>query len=223
MQYEEIIKKLKSSSNPKNVEGMSRSGINPKNTLGISIPVLRKLGREIGKNHDLALNLWSSGVHEARILAALVDDPSKVTEKQMEEWVKDFDSWDVCDQVCMNLFDKTPFAVKKAVEWSSRKKEFVRRASFALMASLAFHNKKLCDGEFKKFLPIIRKYSVDERNFVKKSVNWALRQIGKRNLVLNKAAIKTAEEILKLDSKAARWIANDALKECGAVKKRLRG
>ncbi|MEM4245210.1 MAG: DNA alkylation repair protein [Candidatus Nanoarchaeia archaeon] len=213
MLYEDVLKRLKSFSNPKNVEGMARFGINPKNTLGVSMPVLRKVGKELGKNHDLALKLWSSRIHEARILAALVDDPKKVTEKQMDSWVKDFDSWDVCDQVCMNLFDKTPFATKKVFEWAAHEEEFVRRAAFSLMASLSFHNKSMPDSEFRKFFPIIKKYSCDERNFVKKSVNWALRQIGKRNKVLNKEAVKTADEILRFDSKAAKWIATDALKE----------
>lgn len=213
MLYEEILKKLKSSSNPRNVEGMARFGINPNNTYGVSIPILRKLARDIGKNHGLAQQLWASKIHEARILAAMIEIPSKVTEKQMDLWVKDFDSWDVCDQVCMNLFDKTNFAYAKAVEWSSRKEEFVKRAGFAIMASLAVHDKNAKDAELVKFMPIIKRESCDERNFVKKAVNWALRQIGKRNLNLNKEAVKTAKEILKLDYKSAKWIANDALKE----------
>lgn len=224
MLYEEIIKKLKSSSNPKNVEGMARFGINPNNTYGVSIPVLRKLARDIGKNHELAQQLWASKIHEARILAAMIDIPSKVTEKQIDLWVKDFDSWDVCDQVCMNLFDKTNFAYAKAVEWSSRKEEFVKRAGFAIMASLAVHDKNAKDAELVKFMPIIKRESCDERNFVKKAVNWALRQIGKRNLNLNKEAVKTSKEILKLDYKSAKWIASDSIKELAgkAVQDRLK-
>ena len=154
----------------------------------------------------------------------MIDEKEKVTEKQMDSWAKDFDSWDVCDQVCMNLFDRTEFAFSKAIEWSSRKEEFVKRAGFALMASLAFHDKKAKNEKFMKFLPLIKKQSIDERNFVKKAVNWALRQIGKRNKKLNKEAVKTAREIQKIDSKSAKWIASDALKELTgkAVQKRLR-
>jgi 3-methyladenine DNA glycosylase AlkD len=216
--FKEIIIKLKSHSNHKNVEGMARFGINPKNTLGVSIPIIRKMGKEIGKNHELAQQLWKSGIHEARILAGLIDDSKLVGEEQMEKWVKDFDSWDVCDQVCMNLFDKTKYAYKKAMEWSSRKEEFVKRAAFALMASLSVHDKKAKDEDFIKFLPIIKRESTDERNFVRKAVNWALRQIGKRNSKLQKAAIKTAKEILKIDSKSARWIASDAIRELESKK-----
>lgn len=213
MKFDDILKELKSHSNPKNVEGMARFGINPKDTLGVSIPIIRKMGKEIGKNHELAQQLWKSGIHEARILAGLVDDYKLVDEEQMEKWVKDFDSWDVCDQVCMNLFDKTKYAYKKAMEWSSRKEEFVKRAAFALMASLSVHDKKAKDEDFLKFLPIIKRESTDERNFVRKAVNWALRQIGKRNKRLQKEAIRIAKEILKIDSKSARWIASDAIKE----------
>ena len=224
IQYKEILKKLKSLSDPKAVEGMARFGISPKNTYGISIPNLRKMAKEVGRNHKLAQQIWSSGIHEARILAGMIDDPGRVNEGQMNNWVKDFDSWDVCDQVCMNLFDKTKFANKKAAEWSSKKEEFVKRAGFSLMACMAFHSKEAKDEDFLKFLPIIRRESIDDRNFVKKAVNWALRQIGKRNAHLNKEAIKTAEEIQKIDSKTAKWIASDALKELTgeAVQRRLR-
>jgi len=223
MQYNEILKKLKSLSDPKAVEGMTRFGINPKNTYGASMPELRKLAKEIGKDHSLSQQLWSSGVHEARIIAGLIDKAEDVTEEQMEKWVKDFDSWDVCDQVCMNLFDKTEFAYKKAEEWSSRKEEFVKRAAFALMASLAVHDKKAKDEVFLKFLPIIKRESLDERNFVRKAVNWALRQIGKRNKNLNKEAVKVSKEIQKINSKTAKWIASDAIRELTSknVQKRL--
>ena len=224
MEYEEIIKALKSHSNPKNVAGMARFGINSKNTLGVSIPLLRKIAKESGKNHTLAGELWASGIHEARILASYVEEPASVSEKQMDSWVKDFDSWDVCDQVCSSLFDKTPFAHRKAAEWSRRKEEFVKRAGFAMMAALAVHDKQADDAAFLKFLPIIKREAADERNFVRKAVNWALRQIGKRNKRLNTAAIKAAKEIEKLDSKAAKWIAKDALRELrsSAVQKRIK-
>jgi 3-methyladenine DNA glycosylase AlkD len=222
-EVEEVIKKLKKLSSPKSLEGMARFGINPNKALGISIPNLRKLAKEIGKNHKLALQLWKSGIHEARILAGLIDEVDKVTKKQMDLWIKDFDSWDVCDLVCANLFDKTPFAFRKAIEWTKRKKEFEKRAGFALMACLAWHDKEASDNKFLKFFPAIKRESIDERNYVKKAVNWALRQIGKRNRNLNKEAVKIALVIQKIESKSARWVANDALRELKseAVQKRL--
>lgn len=224
MKCKDVLKKLKSLSNPKAVAGMARFGINPKNTYGVSIPHLRKIAKETGIDHNLARQLWSSGVHEAKILASMIDDKTLVNNNQMEEWVKDFDSWDVCDQVCMNLFSKNKFANQKAIEWSKRKEEFVKRAGFALMACLAWPGKKADEKQLEKFFPIIKKESLDSRNFVKKAVNWALRQIGKQNLKLNKKAIKLAKEIQKIDSKSAQWIANDALRELEskAVQKRLK-
>jgi len=218
----QIIKKLKSLANPKNVEGMARFGINSQKTLGVSIPVLRKMAKEIGKNHQLALELCDSGIHEARILAGYLDEPEKVTEKQMEKWVKDFDSWDVCDQVCPSLFDKTSFVWKKIKEFTQRKEEFVKRTGFTLMACLAVHDKKAQDKDFIKLLPIIKREAADERNFVRKAVNWALRQIGKRSKNLNKEAVKAAKEILEMEDKTAKWIATDALRELTsqAVKKK---
>jgi len=219
-----ILKRLRSVANPRNVEGMARFGISSRNTLGISVNGLRRIAKEIGRDHRLAQELWESGVHEARILAVLIDDSHLVTEQQMERWVKDIDSWDICDGCSYHLFDKTPFAYRKAMEWSRRKEEFVKRAAFAMMAALVVHDKQAVDAKFLPFLPPIRRESTDERNFVKKAVNWALRQIGKRNVALNKAAIKTAQEIRKIDSPSARWIAADALRELEseAVQKRLR-
>lgn len=214
----EIIEHLKSLSNPGNVAGMARFGINPQNTLGISIPTLRKLARSTGKDHQLAQELWETGIHEARILACFVDEPGRVTEAQMDRWASDFDSWDVCDQCCANLFDRTPFAYQKAHEWSSREEEFVKRAAFALMAALTVHDKKAPDHSLENFFPIILKAASDDRNYVKKAVNWALRQIGKRNLNLNKFAIQTAQQIAEIDSKTARWIASDALRELTSQK-----
>lgn len=220
---DEILLFLKSQANPENVAGMSRFGINPHKTLGISLPILRQIAKQIRKNHLLAEELWESGIHEARILAALIEDPKEVSEEQMERWVRDFDSWDVCDQVCSNLFDRTPFAYQKAQEWSSRNEEFPKRAGFVLMASLAVHDKKAQDSQFEAFLPLILKESVDQRNFVKKAINWALRGIGKRNLNLNQKAIQAAHTMQKIDSKAARWIASDALRELNseAVQEKL--
>ena len=224
MTYFEILKKLKSSGSKKAIEGMARFGIRPKTKVyGVSMADLRALAKNIKANHSLALKLWKSGVHEARILASIADEVEKVTEKQMDQWIKLFDSWDVCDEVCMNLFWRTPMAFRKAIEWSKREREFEKRAGFAMMAVLAWKDKKALDAKFKKFFPLIKKESTDERNFVKKSVNWALRQIGKRNAALNESAIKTAREILKINSKGARWIASDAIKELesAAVRKRL--
>jgi len=213
MQLNQILKKLKSLSNPEAVAGMARFGINPEKTYGISIPVLRKMAKEIGKNHNLALKLWASGIHEAKILAAMIDEPEKVTKKQMDEWIKNFDSWDVCDQCCMNLFSKTPYSWEKAKQWTNRKKEFEKRAGFVLIACLAWYEKEAPDKKFEKFFPLIKKHATDNRNFVKKAVNWSLRQIGKKNMNLNKIAIKTAKEINKINSKSAKWIASDALHE----------
>ncbi|MEO5357337.1 MAG: DNA alkylation repair protein [Nitrospirae bacterium YQR-1] len=209
----EIIEKLKSLANPENVKGMARYGINPKNTLGVSIPALKAILKEVGKSHELALKLWDSEIHEARILAALMDNPKEVTEAQMERWVTDFDSWDVCDQVCSKLFDKTPFAYSKAEDWCKRQEEFVKRAGFVLIAALSVHDKKAEDNEFLNFFALIREASTDERNFVKKAVNWALRQIGKRNQTLRPEAIKLAHEIYNIGTKSSKWIARDALRE----------
>ena len=220
----EIIDELKSLKNPRNIKGMARFGIVSKNTLGISIYILRDIAKGIGKDHLLAQQLWSSGIFEAKILASMVDEPEKVTEKQMEIWVKDFDSWGICDQVCDNLFEFTKFNYKKIAEWTSRKEEFVKRAGFTIIACLAVHDKEAKNEKFIKLLATIKREAKDERNYVRKAVNWALRNIGKRNLHLNKEAIKTAIEIQKIDSKSARWIAADALRELKspAVQKRLK-
>lgn len=223
MNIDEVMSRLESLSDPDAVAGMARYGIKPERALGISIPKLRKLAGELRGDHALALELWASGVHEARILAGMVDDPALVSERQMEEWTSDFDSWDLCDQVCMNLYWLTPYAYDKCFEWSEREEEFVRRAAFALMARIAWTDRKATDAEIEKFLPVIVRAATDERNFVKKAVNWALRQIGKRDLPLNKRAIETALEIQRMDSRSARWIAADALKELtgDAVQARL--
>jgi len=213
LRLEDVLQKLEKMSNPKAVESMARYGITPKRAYGISIPDLRKLAREIGKNHLLAQELWDIDTRETRILATMISEPEKVTEEQMENWVKDFDYWEICDQCCANLFTKTRFAYRKAVEWSSRDEEFVKRAGFVLMARLALADKKASDEIFEEFLLIIKREATDERHYVKKAVNWALRQIGKRNIYLNKKAIEVAKEIGRMDSKSARWIASDALRE----------
>jgi 3-methyladenine DNA glycosylase AlkD len=208
----------------KNVEGMARFGIRAKRVYGVSKPKMDILARRVGKSHELALQLWKSGVHDARILAGMVDQTKLVTAAQMDRWVRDFDNWDVCDGTCCHLFAHTPLAWSRAVQWSRRSLEFQKRAGFALMAYLAVHDKRASDHQFVKFLPIIRREATDDRNFVRKAINWALRQIGKRNLNLNRAAIREGERIRRIDSRSALWIAADALRELRseAVQRRLR-
>jgi 3-methyladenine DNA glycosylase AlkD len=218
----DIVKKLKNKANPDSLGGMARYGMSTANRLGVSIPDMRKLAKKIGKNHKLAGELWEKGLDETKILASMIGEEDKLTEEEAEKWVVDFNSWDVCDQVCMNLLDKMPFAVKKIKEWATRKEEFVKRAAFSLIACIAVHNKKMPDDEFIKFFPIIREASTDERNYVKKAVSWALRNIGKRNKNLNNEVLKFAEELESVDSKSAKWIAKDTLKDIqrGNVKKK---
>lgn len=222
VQLDEILTQLHSYANPSNVAGMARFGINPHCTLGVDIYTLRKLAKPLGHDHNLALGLWVSGIHEARILASMVDDPAQSTETQLEAWVADFDSWDVCDQVCDNLFQYTPFAYPKAFAWSGRNEEFVKRAGFVLMACLAFHDRVAADEKLARFFPIIIQASDDDRNYVKKAVNWALRNLGKRNQPLNGEAIAVANDIRSRGTRAARWIATDALRELTSEKVQLR-
>lgn len=225
MKYEEVIKELELLSNPEDMKGMARFGINPEKTYAVRIPQLRQIAKKIGKNHEMAHKLWDAGYRETRIIASIIEDPKLVTEAQMEQWALDFDSWDICDQCCMNLFRKTSFAYKKIYQWSQRDEEFVKRASFTLIATLAVHDKKASDDTFEKLLPLIIRESCDGRNFVKKAVNWGLRQIGKRNRQLNKRAIETAEKIQKIDNKTAKWIADDALRELTSekIQRRING
>jgi len=222
VQYDDVIKQIKSMADPKAVEGMARFGINPKNNYGVSVCQARNLAKQIGKDYRLARKLWASGIHDARLLATMVGEPYKLTEKEMDRWVKAFDSWDICDQCCSNLFDKTPFTHAKAAEWSARAEEFVKRAGFAMMACLAVHDKQASDKAFERFFPIIKREATDGRNYVRKAVNWTLRQIGKRNLTLNKKAVAAAKAIRKIDSKAARWVASDALRELTSEKAQAR-
>jgi len=221
---EQLLRRLNEKARPDQLEGMARYGMAVEQRLGVSIPDLRKLAKELGKDHELALKLWKTGIAEARIVAAMIADPEKLTEGQMEDWVKDIDSWDVCDQVCMNLFEKSPLAWKKIIDWSTREEEFVKRTAFSLIACIAWHDKKAGDSKFVELLPVITRGATDERNFVKKAVNWALRNMGKRNQSLNKAAIEAARDIQQLDSKSARWIARDAIRELEseAVQRRLK-
>ena len=220
----EALAEIRALARPGGVEGMLRYGITPRTVLvGTRLTDLRVLARRIGRDHDLALRLWDAGMHEARLLAALVADPILVDEALMERWVAGFDSWDVCDVVCGNLFDRTSFAHAKALEWSARDEEFVKRAGFATMATLAVHDKGARDAAFTPFLRAVEREADDDRNFVKKGVNWALRQIGKRNPVLHQQALRTARRVDSRGTRAARWIARDAIRELEseAVARRL--
>ncbi len=217
MTADEIIKKLELLENPVNIAGMARFGIVTKKAFGVSAPVLKEIAKDVKKQaanrHELALELWETEIHEARIIAYLIDDAKRVSEKQMESWAKDFDNWAICDGTCGHLFCKTEFAYQKVFEWSEKEEEFIKRAGIVLIAWLAVHDKKASDERIAEFLPILEKHANDERNFIKKAVNWSLRQIGKRNLNLNKLAIETAESIKAQNTKSARWIAADALRE----------
>jgi 3-methyladenine DNA glycosylase AlkD len=225
MRSRDILDELRSMADPSSLEGMARYGIATDSALGgISVPTIRTLAKRIGHDHSLASELWASGIHEARILAGLVDDPAEVTENQMEAWASEFDSWDVVDGTCCNLFDRTPYAHTKALEWSRRDEEFVKRAAFSLMAGLAVHDKAASNQAFRRFFPPIEREAGDGRNFVRKAVSWALRQIGKRNLTLNRDAIALARRIQRTGPRSARWVASDALRELqsDAVLRRLR-
>ncbi len=213
----EIVALLKAHANPANVEGMARFGINPCHTLGIPIPVLRQVARQCGRDHSVADRLWTSGLHEARILASMIDEPDRLTGRKMDRWVAQFDSWDVCDQCCANLFEDSPLAWSKAVEWSRKDAEFVKRAGFSLMARLAVADKDAADQSFQKFFDRIEAEASDDRPMVRKAVNWALRQIGKRNLALHSIALDLAERLRAREDRAARWIGGDAAKELRGV------
>ncbi len=204
---------LKALARPEQLEGMARFGIAGKGRLGASIPALRDLARTVGKNHRLAVRLWNTGIPDAMILAAFVGEPEKLSNESMDQWVTGIHSWDVCDQVCSNLFDRTPLAWQKIRDWSARKEEFVKRAAFVLIAVLAVHDRSAEDWKFIELLPLIRNGAKDDRNYVRKGVNWALRHIGKRNNRLHRAALAEAKRIRKIPAPAARWIAADALRE----------
>ncbi|MBN2573411.1 MAG: DNA alkylation repair protein [Deltaproteobacteria bacterium] len=230
-----LLAELRALGSERDRAGMARYGINVEHAFGVSIYELRKVAKRLGTDHGLALALWATGVHEARLLACFVDDPSKVTPRQMDAWAGDFDSWDICDQACTSLFDQTQHAWSKAPEWAKHDDEWVKRGGFALMAGLAWHDKVSADPPFGKFLKLIERAAFDHRNFVKKAVNWALRNIGKRNRALNRAALACAKKILAAANRraggerggdagprAARWIATDAIRELGSAKVRAR-
>lgn len=213
MTLNDALNFLKAKADPENVKGMAHFGIAVDNVLGVSMPDVRKIARKIGKNHKLALELWATGIHDARILSSCIDNSSEVTSAQCERMVKDFKSWDLCDQTCKNLFKDLDFAEEKIYKWRKSEDEFVKRAAFALICELAVHWEKLENAKFEAFFELIVEASSDDRNFVKKAVNWALRQIGKRNMHLNKKALETAEQIKALPYKSAKWIASGAIRE----------
>ena len=223
MNVEDVLNQLKEKAKPDQIEGMAKFGITRDKRLGVSVPDMRKMAKECGKDHELALELWQTGIPEAMIVASMVDVPEQVTEQQMDDWVVDFNSWDVCDQVCANLFEKTPLAWKKILDWSTREAEFEKRAAYALIACLAWHDKAATDEDFIRQIPVIMDGADDERNYVKKGVSWALRNIGKRNADLNQAAMQAAAELGEMDSKTARWIAHDTIRDLTseATRKRL--
>jgi 3-methyladenine DNA glycosylase AlkD len=219
-----VLRELKALANPKVRAKMAYFGVDVPKAHGISVPVLHKFAKQIGKDHRLAQQLWKSGIHEARILATLIGESERVTAAEMERWVREFDSWDVVDAACCYLYAHARPAWAKAAAWSRRREEFVKRASFSLMAYLSYKDKAAADGRFARFLRVIEREAYDERNFVRKAVNWALRNIGKRNVRLNREAIRAAERIRRQGSRSARWIAADALRELksAAVQSRLK-
>jgi 3-methyladenine DNA glycosylase AlkD len=224
MNAREVIAHLESISDRSRLEGMSRYGIEVEHAIGVSMPEMRAYAKTIGRDHQLAMDLWDSGVHEARIMASLLADPELLTEEEMERWVRDLDSWDLCDQCCSNLFRRSPHAFRKALEWSGREEEFQKRAGFATMAALAVHGKGMSERDLQLLLEAVVRESHDDRNFVRKAVNWALRQVGKRDLVSNAMAIAAAERILAKGDRTSRWVASDALRELRseAVRERLK-
>jgi 3-methyladenine DNA glycosylase AlkD len=215
-----LVNQLREKSSPQGIAGQQRYGISGRNMLGVSIYDIRRIAKGI-RDHELALSLWDTEIHDARLMACFVDIPEKVTRAQMDDWVKDFDTWDLCDQATTSLFHLTPFAIPAISDWSEREEEFVRRAAFATIAGLAWHDRTMNDSEFIPFFALIKIHSTDPRNYVKKGVNWALRNIGKRNENLLEHSIRCAKDLLQLDDRTARWIAKDALREF--EKRKLKG
>jgi 3-methyladenine DNA glycosylase AlkD len=208
-----VVARLRRMGSQRGREGMARFGINVDGALGVSVTTLRRLAKELPHDHDLAADLWGTGIHEARILASMVDEPERVTGPQMDRWARDFDSWDLCDQCCQNLFWRTRLAESKSVAWAARTREFEKRAGFALMASTAAKDRDAPDERFQGYLEVIEREATDPRNFVRKAISWALRQIGKRNRRLHRAALATARRIARIDDRAGRWVATDTLRE----------
>ncbi|MDP8226918.1 MAG: DNA alkylation repair protein [Candidatus Celaenobacter polaris] len=220
----EIIEELKRASDKDAIEGMKRFGITPKHTYGVKIPILRQIAKQTGRDHKLAQALWKINTRETRILTSMIEEPNYVSEKEMEKYISEFNYWEICDQFCMNLFEKLPYAYEKATELAQREDEFAKRTGFVMMARLVVSDKKAPNEKFDQFFSFIYHASTDPRNMVKKAVNWALRQIGKRNKTLHKKAIDIAEKIFQIDNPTAHWIAQDALRELNSenIKKRLK-
>jgi 3-methyladenine DNA glycosylase AlkD len=212
-----VLAELRALGSEESRAGMARFGINTQRALGISMKTLEPLSRKYRSNHELAAGLWASGYHEARLLAALIDDPKLVTSTQIDRWAADFDSWDLCDQACMKLFVKTPLVEEKIARFADDEREFVRRTAFALMAAYAVHGKAVPDATFIGLLDLVEKHATDPRNFVRKAVNWALRQTGKRSVALHKPALALAERLAASEDRTARWIGRDAAKELRLV------
>lgn len=220
---ESVVASLKRLANKKTRDGMARYGIPSDNAFGVPVGKIRELGKKLGRNHELAAAMWKTNIYEARMLTAFIADPKQVTPAQMDRWCRDFDSWAICDTLCFHLFDRTPHAWAKVVKWSDKSEEFVKRAAFALLASLALHDKSADDDLFLETLPLIERSASDPRNFVKKGVSWALRAIGERSSALNAAAIELASALAESEDGTRRWIGKDALRSLGreSVRSRL--
>ena len=219
---DEILEMLKAEANPEQLAGMARYGMTTDKRLGVKIPEVRRIAKATGKDQQISLKLWGTGIADARILASMIGVANEVSGQQMDAWAADFDSWDVCDQVCMNLFEKTPLAWEKIPEWSRRQEEFVKRGGYALLACLAWHDKKATDERFIALLPVILEGADDPRNYVKKAVSWALRNIGKRNSRLRQAALDVAQQLADMDSKIAHWISADTIRDLNSIATRRR-
>jgi 3-methyladenine DNA glycosylase AlkD len=209
----EILHRLRTAGTAANIAGMAHFGIRPAKAFGVATPAIRAIARDLRGSPEMAPGLWSTGILEARVLATMIASPRQTPEEEVERWVREFDCWSVCDAACVGMLWKTPFAWRKVREWSRREPEYERRAAFALLAALAVHDKQATDKQFLAIFPLIRRAATDERNYVKKAVNWALRQIGKRNAELCEAAIEVAEALAASESPSARWIGHDALRE----------
>ena len=216
MTVEDILSELRTLSSPDHFNKIARFGINNSKALGVKVPLIRQIAKKEGKNHDLALALWKTDIHEARLLAGMIENPKMITEKQFDTWVSDFDSWDICDLTC-SVLGKTPFSLPKIEEYSLHQAEYVKRTAFVLMCEQALHHKNAENELFYHFFELIEREAWDDRNFVRKAVNWALRQIGKRNEILRVKAIETCEHLLLQDFKSARWIAKDAIRELSSL------
>jgi 3-methyladenine DNA glycosylase AlkD len=212
-QVQDALTWLKRHSTKRMRDGMARYGLPSEHALGVSIADVKRLGARLGRNHELAVGLWKTGVYEARLVTSFVDDPARVTSAQMDRWCRDFDNWGICDTVSFHLFDRTPHAWSKVAKWADRREEFVKRAAFALLASLALHDKAAGDAPFLDSLRLIEHAASDERNFVKKGVSWALRAVGRRNPALNAAALEVARRLAASPEAAPRWVGKDAVRE----------